>query len=173
MKKTNKLMAALLALVMCLSLLPMAAFAEETKNPEEAPFGEPYDGVITDAGEVEKDVPAAVEDANTAIEAIDQDTADKIGEAEKVVNDNEAVVNAANDTVTEAVNTANSAQQTVESAQQTVANAGTLAEREAALEIANAAVETAEQAVTEAQNALDTANAVYTEAEKADRKSVV
>lgn len=167
MKKTNKLMAALLALVMCLSLLPMAAFAEETKNPEEAPFGEPYDGVITDAGEVEKDVPAAVEDANTAIEAIDQDTADKIGEAEKVVNDNEAVVNAANDTVTEAVNTANSAQQTVESAQQTVANAGTLAEREAALEIANAAVETAEQAVTEAQNALDTANAVYTEAEKA------
>lgn len=87
MKKMNKLMAALLALVMCLSLLPMAAFAEETKNPEEAPFGEPYDGVITDAGEVEKDVPAAVEDANTAIEAIDQDTADKIGEAEKVVND--------------------------------------------------------------------------------------
>lgn len=142
-------------------------FAEDAKDPAQAPFGDPYDEVVEDAEQVETDVEEAEDAAGSAIDGIDEDTAGKIDKAEEAVKDSEKVVDAANDTVAEAVNTANSAQQTVETAQQTVANAGTLTEREAALEIANAAVETAADAVTKAEQALTTANEAYDAAEQA------
>lgn len=142
-------------------------FAEDAKDPAQAPFGDPYDEVVEDAEQVETDVEEAEDAAGSAIDGIDEDTAGKIDKAEEAVKDSEKVVDAANDTVAEAVNTANSAQQTVETAQQTVANAGTLTEREAALEIANAAVETAADAVTKAEQALTTANEAYDAAEHA------
>ena len=166
MKMLKKALAAALALTLCASMIS-PVFAEDAKDPAQAPFGDPYDEVVEDAEQVETDVEEAEDAAGSAIDGIDEDTAGKIDKAEEAVKDSEKVVDAANDTVAEAVNTANSAQQTVETAQQTVANAGTLTEREAALEIANAAVETAADAVTKAEQALTTANEAYDAAEHA------
>ena len=65
MKKLNKLMAALLALVMCLSLMPMAAFAEDV--PENR-----YQQEIDKAEDVKENADEAKEDSNISWDGVDQ-----------------------------------------------------------------------------------------------------
>lgn len=94
MKKLNKLMAALLALVMCLSLMPMSVFAADEPNP--------YQDEIDAANQVEKDANKAKEDSNIYWNGVDQqldkaegnnaDATDKSGQVQDTVEKAEADV---------------------------------------------------------------------------------
>ena len=48
-------------------------FAEDAKDPAQAPFGDPYDEVVEDAEQVETDVEEAEDAAGSAIDGIDEE----------------------------------------------------------------------------------------------------